>query len=91
METQQAFTKADCLPNGQLLSVAILKITGLPPRGPAHNFFVMRGGLTDFFGSTIFAKCDFLGHKKNRGIFWVMKKGLRDYFGCARKSSDFFG
>ena len=28
---------------------------------------------------------EFLGHEKNRGIFWVTKKGLMDFYGCAKK------
>ena len=58
------------------------------------------GGPSDFFGSKILAKSDFLGSMKDAGIFlgrekkqgyfWVAKKGLRDFFGYAKKSSDFF-
>ena len=74
MEIQQAFTKADCLPNGQLLSVAILKITGLPPGAPQflpNVIFWVYERHPDFFGSQKKQR-DFLGYeKRTKGLFWV--------------------
>ena len=55
------------------------------------------GGPSDFFGSEILAKSDFLGvyegrrdffgmaKKKPRGIFLGCKKGLRDFFASILK------
>ena len=58
------------------------------------------GGPSDFFGSEILAKSDFLGSmkeagifigpEKTEGIFWVAKKGLRGFFGYAKKKQWFF-
>ena len=54
------------------------------------------GAPSDFFGSEILAKSDFLGsmkdagiflgYKKNQEFFGVTKNGLRDFLGCAKKS-----
>ena len=59
------------------------------------------GGPSDFFGSEILAKSDFVGSMKDAGIFlgrekkegflWLAKKGLRDFLGVCQKISDFFG
>ena len=61
----------------------------------SHSHILMMGwggggNPSDFWGSEILAKSDFLwfyerhrdffGLQKNRGIFWVAKKGLRDFF-----------
>ena len=57
------------------------------------------GGLSDFFGSEILAKSDFLGFMKDAGIFLGRKKkpGIflgceknRHFFGCKKKAKGFF-
>ena len=67
---------------------------GVIPQGPHSHILVTGGGgsPSDFFGSEILAKSDFLGFMKdagiflsNAGIFWVAKKELTDFFGYAKK------
>ena len=60
----------------------------------------MTGSPTDFWGSEILAKSDFLGvyerckdsfgSRKKGGFFCVAKKGIRDFLGYAKKVV-FFG
>ena len=67
----------------------------------AHSHILMTGDPSDFFGSEILAKVDFLGSmkdtgislgrkKKTEGFFGVAKKELRDLFGYAKKVVIFF-
>ena len=59
------------------------------------------GDPSDFFGSEILAKSDFLGSMKDAGIFLVRekkyrffgvaKKGLRNFLGYAKKVGIFLG
>ena len=46
------------------------------------------GGLSDFFGSEILAKSDFLGFMKDAGIFLGRKKN-QEFFGVAKKTGIF--
>ena len=53
---------------------------GSAPQGP-HSHILMTGGPSDFFGSEILAKSDFLGSMKDAGIFLGHKREQRDFFG----------
>ena len=62
------------------------------PRAPLTYFNDERGGgggggggPSDFFGSEILAKGDFLGSMKDAGIFWGREKKQRDFFGLRKK------
>ena len=46
-----------------------------------HSHILMTGGPSDFFGSEILAKSDFLGSMKDAGIFWGHEREQRDFFG----------
>ena len=76
--------------------------TVLGPQGHrSHILMTGGGGPSDFFGSEILAKSDFVGSMKDAGIFlgrekkegflWLAKKGLRDFLGVCQKISDFLG
>ena len=68
-----------------------LRLKGHCPQGPHSHILLTGGGPSDFFGSEILAKSDFLGSIKDTGIFLgrgkkkkqeflgVAKKGLRDF------------
>ena len=66
-----------------------------------HSHITRRGDPSDFFGSDVLAKKDFLGSMKDarifgvvtktEGFFGVVKKGLRDFSGMLKKVMFFFG
>ena len=59
----------------------------------SHILMMMRGGggLSDFFGSEILAKSDFLWSMKDAGIFLGHeKKKQRNFLGCKKRNKEFF-
>ena len=55
-------------------------------RGSTHIFFWGGGGVpSDFFGSEILAKSDFLGSMKDAGIFFGREKKTDGFLGLRKK------
>ena len=57
----------------------------LPPGAPLTYFIDRGGGPSDFFGSEILAKSDFLGSMKDAGIFLGRGKKNQGFLGVAKK------
>ena len=49
------------------------------------------GDPSDFFGSEILAKSDFLGSMKDAWVFLGRRKKQRDFLGCKKRTEGFFG
>ena len=64
-------------------------------QGPQSHILMTGGGVgpSDFFGSEILAKGDFLGSMKYAGSFWVAKKKQKNggvFLACEKRTKGFF-
>ena len=75
-----------CVPGCIKIILHSLRLKGHCPQGPhSHILMTGGGGPSDFFGSEILAKSDFLGSMKDAGIFLGRGKKNQGFLGVAKK------